>query len=375
MKHKFIFCCLSILIITSCKQTTNSTHQSKTSACNYAKGLKIDFNDGYYKVELSQIFDNQTDNFVYILHKKDFILHDSLKKYTSIKIPIQRFIATSSTHIPPLEMLGVEETLVGFSNLNYISSTKTRSRINQNLIKDIGQNQALNIEEIIMLKPDLLMGFGVNELSKDMVFLEEKNIPVVFNGEWRETHPLGKAEWIKLFGLLYDQYEKSNEIFKSIEKQYIAFKNEAKLFSYSPTVMSGSIYENVWYAPKGDSWGAQMIADAGANYLWNNEKGQGSIGLSFEDVLIKAKDADFWIGCSFESYSDMLSSQSNYKHFKAFNDKKVFSYTMKKGETGAVIYFEKAVYEPHLILEDLIHIFHYKYYDFKQLNYLTPLNE
>jgi iron complex transport system substrate-binding protein len=291
-------------------------------------------------------------------------------------VPIKRLVATSSTHIPPLELLGNENSLVGFPHLDYISSPKTRGRIKQNLVEDVGQNNALNMEKILLLKPDLVMGYGVNEASKDFEFLKNKNISVIFNGEWRETHPLGKAEWLKLFGLLYDQKEKADAIYSKIVASYNQLKSEAQLFSFAPKVMSGGVFENVWYAPKGDSWGAQLIADAGGNYLWKDEKGQGSINLSFEEVLLKAKAADFWIGPSgFDSYSTMLTENTNYKHFKAFQQKKVYSYTMKKGETGAVLYFETGVYEPHLLLKDLMAIFHQKPLNPKSLQYLSPLNE
>jgi iron complex transport system substrate-binding protein len=361
-------------MFTCCNRKLELNNLQNTNECKYAKGLIIQPYDNYYKVTLNQIFDNQKETYTYILCKKNVVLADSLKKYQCIHIPVNRFIATSSTHIPPLELLNVEKSLIGFPHLDYISSPKTRMRINQNQVKDIGQNQALNIEQILLLKPDLIMGFGVNEASKDYDFLSEKQIPIIYNGEWRETHPLGKAEWLKLFGLLFDKYELSKKFFSNIEKNYQALKIQAQTFSYSPTVMSGSLYENIWYAPKGDSWGAQMIKDAGGQYLWANEKGQGSVSLSFEDVLLQAKNADFWIGCAFESYKDTQLDQSNYKHFKSFKNKKVYSYTMKKGETAAVIYFENAVYEPHLVLKDLINIFHNKNIDDKSFHYLTPLN-
>jgi iron complex transport system substrate-binding protein len=71
----------------------------------------------------------------------------------------------------------------------------------------------------------------------------------------------------------------------------------------------------------------------------------------------------------------MLAENTNYKHFKAFQERKVYSYTMKKGETGAVLYFETGVYEPHLLLKDLIAIFHQKPLNLNSLQYLSPLDE
>lgn len=376
MMQKALILMFIVVFAISCKQSTKPIQTTDNKECKYAKGLKIESFSDYHKVTLNQIVDNQKESFIYILHKENYSIPDSLKKYYAIQVPIRRFIATSSTHIPPLDMLGVETSLIGFPNLNYISSPKTRIRINQQLVEDIGQNQALNIEKILMLKPDLIMGFGINEVSKDFDYLKQKNIPIIYNGEWRETHPLGKAEWLKLFGLLFDKYALSEKLFNDIENNYNTLKKQAKNYKNKPQVMSGGVYQNVWYAPKGDSWGAELIADAGGEYLWKNEKGQGSVSLSFEDVLIKAKNADYWIGPSyFESYQTMIADNPNYKHFKAFQQKNVYSYTMKKGETGAIIYFESGVYEPHLILKDLIQIFHKNSLNTSTLNYLTPLND
>jgi|LakMenEpi03Aug12_release.lakeMendotaPanAssembly.Ray.scaffolds.fasta_scaffold00485_12 iron complex transport system substrate-binding protein len=374
--NKSLFFWSFACLLLSCKQQSAIGNYTKNSDCQYAEGLKIKAFYNYHQVILTNIFDEQKEDYVYILHKKGAKIPDSLEAYPQIEVPINRLVASSSTHIPPLELLGTENTLVGFPHLDYISSPKTRARIKQNLIVDIGQNNVLNMEKILLLKPDLVMGFGVNEASKDFEFLQNKKIPVIFNGEWRETHPLGKAEWLKLFGLLYDQKEKADSIYSKIVTSYNQLKTEAQLFSFAPKVMSGGVFENVWYAPKGESWGAKLIADAGGNYLWKDEKGQGSINLSFEEVLLKAKDADVWIGPSgFDSYLAMLAENTNYKHFKAFQERKVYSYTMKKGETGAVLYFETGVYEPHLLLKDLIAIFHQKPLNLNSLQYLSPLDE
>lgn len=368
----FIF---SFFLLFNCKNNSDLSDNSANSM-QYAKGLIIENYTNYHKVTVKNIHENQGKSYTYILAKVSAKIPDSLLNYPHIQVPIKRLIATSTTHIPPLEMLGVEQTLVGFPNLDYISSPKTRQRINQNLVKNIGHNQSLDIENILLLKPDMIMGFGVTEELKDFVFLQEKGIPVLYNGEWREDHPLGKAEWLKLFGLLYGKEQQAIEIYDNIVKQYNTLKIEALKFSYSPTVMSGGVYENVWYAPKGESWGAKLIADAKAHYIWANEKGQGSLHLSFEDALIKAKNADFWIGPSaYESYQSMLKDNLNYKHFKAFQNKKLYSYTIKKGETGGIIYYESAVYQPHLILQDLINIFHKSEMSIEKLNYILPLSE
>ena len=71
-----------------------------------------------------------------------------------------QIVVTSTTHIPSLEMLGVSEALVGFPNLNYISSETTRKRIDEGKITELGKNEDINTEVLIELSPDLVVGFA-----------------------------------------------------------------------------------------------------------------------------------------------------------------------------------------------------------------------
>ncbi|WP_372920190.1 ABC transporter substrate-binding protein, partial [Salegentibacter sp.] len=126
-----------------------------------------------------------------------------------------------------------------------------------------------------------------------------------------------------------------------------------------PDVISGSMYKDQWYMPYGNSWQARFIDEANANYLYKETEGSGSLSLSFENVLEKAQNADFWISSGeVNSYSQLLNESRHYSQFKAVREKKVFSVSLEKGETGGVLYFELGPQRPDLILKDLISIFH-----------------
>lgn len=284
---------------------------------------------------------------------------DSLLSKNIIQVPIKTLIATSTTHLPSLEMLNFENALVGFPNLNYISSKKIRFRIKQNKVVELGSNQQINFEKTIQLKPSVIIGYGLDNNNTTLDNLIKSGLKVVLNGDWNEQSPLGKAEWIKLFGVLFNQSEKADSIFKTIENNYLNLKKRVQNIKTKPTVLAGALFENIWHVPQGESWGARFLADAGANYLWKNEKGTGGLPLSFEKVLEKAKNADFWIGPGqFTTLNQMISENNHYKEFRAFKEKKVFSYGLKKGETGGLIYFEEAPNRPDLVLKDLVTILH-----------------
>jgi iron complex transport system substrate-binding protein len=170
---------------------------------------------------------------------------------------------------------------------------------------------------------------------------------------------LGRAEWIKFFGALYDRDSIANNYFKGIETTYLALITKASYTKSKPSILVGSLFQNVWYAAAGENFLAQMIRDAGGNYLWKETKGNGSLALSIESVLDKAKNADIWIAPgNYESTNSLFEANSIYKEFKPFHTKSIYSYAHLKGKTGGIIYFESSPLHPDWVLEDLIQIFH-----------------
>jgi len=198
---------------------------------------------------------------------------------------------------------------------------------------------------------------------------------VVYNGDWAEKTPLGKAEWIKFFAPFFQLEKEGNRIFKEIETAYQHAKDLASKASKRPTVMSGALYKDVWYLPGGSSWAAQFIKDANAAYLWANSDETGSLSLSWEAVLATAKEADFWVSPSqFTSYYDMSLNSEHYRQFNPFKTNNIYTFSKTTGATGGLLFYELAPQRPDLVLRDMIHIFHpellpeYEPYFFKPLD-------
>jgi len=353
---------IAILIsIYGCKKTPENSSESPTNnnLIKYATGLAIHKYKGYSVVKVKNPWPEATKDYTYVLQEKDGIIPDSLKKYETIQVPIKTIVVTSTTHIPSLEMLGVENTLKGFPNLSYISSPKVRTMIDGGNVRELGSNQTLNTEVIIEIQPDVIIGYGIDNNNPTLDNLQKSGLKIMLNGDWNEQTPLGKAEWIKFFGALYGLDSKANSLFSNIEKEYNNTLALAKTATDKPTVVAGAIYENKWYMPHGNSWGALFINDAAGNYLWHESKGTGSLSLPFETVLEKAKDAAVWIGpAQFASLNEMKQTNPHYSQFAAFRNKKVYSFSTKKGKTGGVIYYELAPNRPDLVLKDVLKILH-----------------
>jgi iron complex transport system substrate-binding protein len=352
---------LSLVTFLSCKKNENVAVikiPTNKNIMAYASGLEMFEHPGYTKVKISNPWPNAKAGFTYILTEKNTIIPDSLKKYTSIVVPIETVVVTSTTIIPFLEMLGIENKLAGFPNTDYISSTKTRKLIDNGTIQNVGQNESLNIEKLIDMSPDLIVTFGIDNNNPTLTNLQKSGLKVLIQGDWMEQSPLGKAEWIKLYGALFGKEIAAAALFDQIVKSYKETLLLVKQIKPTSTVLYGSIYQDQWYVAKGNSWASQFMADAKGNYLWSSLLGSGSESLPFEEVFEKAQNANIWITGSFETLEEMKKINPHYEQFSAFKNKMVYTFEAKKGAKGGLIFYELAPSRPDLVLKDYIKIFH-----------------
>lgn len=369
---------IPIFTFVSCKNESEKpveiVVQAKDSVdIKYANGFEIENFGGYKVMTLKTAWPGTEKVFKYALVEKNQSLPSG--DYDAVvEVPLKRIVVTSTTHIPSLEMLGVQDAMVGFPNLEFISSEITRKNIEEGKVRELGRNEDINTEILIDLSPDVVVGFAVDGNNSAFRTLEKAGIPVLYNSDWTENSPLGKAEWIKFFGALFNKEKEADSIFKHIESEYLVAKTIAATATNIPTVISGAMYKDVWFMPQGESWGAQFITDANGNYLWKDSKGTGSLSLNLESVLEKGHEADIWIGPGqFTSLDEIENASQAYTQFKAFKNGQVYSYSMKKGPTGGVIYFESAPNRPDLVLLDHIKMMHpellpeYKLYFFDKL--------
>lgn len=370
---------LLLLTFIGCKEGHHEKERELgriNSSIVYAKGFSIQNFDGYSVLTITNPWPNSDLQFEYLLKKSSKPIEGEEHYEGVLQVPLKSIVVTSTTHIPSLEMLNQEQKLLGFPNLDYISSEKTRALIDAGNIKELGQNEAINTEVLIESNPDAVVTFAVEGKNKTVTTLQRAGIPVLYNADWTETHPLGKAEWIKFFGALFGKENEAHQLFAEIEKEYLEAKALASQASTYPTVLSGAMYKDIWYLPQGDSWAAQFIADAHGDYLWKDREGTGSLSLNLESVLETGRNADFWIGPGqYNSYQQLLDSHSVYGQFQAFEEKQVFTFTTRIGATGGVLYYELAPNRPDLVLKDLIKILHPELLPEYTSYFFAPLGE
>ncbi len=362
--QKLVIFLMVLLVACKGKKENHSTTSSQaisgdTLNIEYAKGFSL-VNYGHYKIlKIKNPYPEANKTFTYLLTQKGVKPPKGIKYDAKILIPVHKIVVTSTTHIPALVSLGEVSTLVGFPNLKFISAPAVRKRIDNKKIAELGTNTHLNTEVLLSLQPDVVIGFTMKSNDKVYSNIEKMAIPVIYDGDWNEKSPLGRAEWIKFFGALYNKQKQATQLFDSIRNSYLAAKKLAAKAKNYPTVLAGAMYKDVWYLPNGKSWVAKFFNDAHANYLYKNTSGSGSLSLSFESVLNKAQHADFWISPGgFYTYQALLNASEHYQKFDAFQNKKIYTYANVKGATGGVLFYELGPSRPDLVLKDLIHIFH-----------------
>ena len=378
MKHQnlLFFLILSSFFFFSCKtEQKQDLVKENISTIKYATGFDIQHFDGYKKLIIKAPYPDAKEQLEYIIIEKEEIIPTILKDLTIIRTPIEQLVVTSTTHIPMLELLEEENSLVGFPNTQYISSSKTRQLIANGDIQEIGKEENINTEVLLDLNPEMLVGFSMSSNNKMFENIEKAGIPVLLNGDWLEETPLGRAEWLKFFGVLFNKENQADSIFNIIEKEYNDAVLIAKAAKSRPTILSGVQFKDIWNLPAGESFVAKFLKDANTNYLWSETSGKGSLALSFESVFEKGQQANIWIAPGhYNSYSQLEEANQHYTQFDAFTSKKIYSFNNKTGENGGVIYYELAPIQPHIVLKDIIKITHpellpnYTPYFLEQLN-------
>ncbi len=368
-------------ILISCKKqssstTTTSDKVSITEQLDYAKGFNIQYYDNYTQITVTNPWPNAQRSFTYILYPKAKAKPKLKlqKDIIYIPTPIEKTIITSTTDIPVLEYLKIEDRLIGFPNTAYISSEKVLSLVANGQIKDIGDDRNLNTEIVLDLVPELIIGFSTAGETKSFDIIQNAGIPVIYNGSWTELHPLGRVEWIKFIAAFFDKKEEASQIFTTIKQEYLKATALAKNAKSQPTLLSGNLFKDIWYVPGGNSYAATFYKDANTHYLWADNTDIGSLALSFEEVLDKAQNAQFWIDSGyFKTLNDMQQSNTKYELFDAYLNKNVYSPILKVGPSGGLLYYELGAMRPDLILKDIIKIVHpevlpeYTSYFFKRL--------
>jgi len=358
MNFRFVF--IAFLWFTACQHTPKESAVKPASEdIRYARHFEVIPKKDYKILKVTGAYPGAS-SLTYVLSRKKISLPDSLNRFPVINIPVNNLIVTSTTHLPALEMLDEVDKLIAFPNTRYVSSPVVRKKIESGEVKEAGQGMQLDTETVLALHPGVVVAFSSGGDRDNYRVLEENHIPVLYNADWTETTPLGRAEWIKVFGLLLGKEQMADSIFNEIEKKYLSLKNRLKPDSlHQPVVFQGGFFGDKWFVPGGESYAAALIKDAGGRYLWQKDSHAGSINVNYENVLLKLPEADIWLNPGMYNNKEELAKDFSYvRDLQLYKNDQIYTYNLKKGATGGVLYFEQSNAHPDWVLEDLYHIFY-----------------
>ena len=338
---------------------------SDTITIRYARGLSVRYASDGVHVRICN---------------PDPMADDTRVEEFVVTSPASRFICTTALQLGAFEVLGLEDRVVGINSLRNLFSPVIQQQIVDGQTVQIGREGTFDLETVIASQPDYI--FVSASKHGGFEALRECGIPLITHYGYKETDPLGQAEWIKLVGLLTGETRRANAVFADVERKYLALKTEVMSLdsaaraegnsSWRPTVVSGRQMRDGWYVVGGRSYMAQLFADAGADYVMSDVESSGGISLDFEAVYARAVDADFWQTDG--SNEDMFSLQQladedpRYATLRAFRNNHVLYCNL-----AHTPYRELAGLQPHLVLADFVKAFHPEIMPNYVPHYYTPL--
>ncbi len=278
-----------------------------------------------------------------------------------IYVPLKSIICTSTTHVAMITALGEEATISGVSGAGLIYSDKLSPGIDEGLVKDIGYEAGLNKELIVKLSPDLLMMYGIGSESAGYPGkIGEMGIKIMFNADYLETDPLGKAEWIKVFGALYCKENEADSIFNAELHNYNEIKSAVQRYTADrPKVMLGLPFRDTWYISPGNSFISKLIKDAGGEYIWQNTYSDISMPCGIENVYLNAVNADFWLNIgTVTSGKEITLVDKRLAGLPCFRKGNLYNNNKRITAKGGNDYWESGAVFPHTILKDIASILH-----------------
>ena len=402
---------LALLVLTACqggKTTAGEAEEGDTLKMKYAKLLTIvkhgekgtaslnndaeDADYQYAEVNVANPWKAGTLLHRYILIPKgkegdETVARLALQRTSgmgcttdTVRTPVERSAVFIAPHCQLMYEMGCQQAIRGVCDLDYINIPDVKKRAASagnaaagktsagNSIVDCGSSMAPDIERIIALKPEAIL-LSPFENSGGYGKLDKLHIPIIEAADYMESSPLGRAEWMKFYGMLFGNEEgksngisgscepKADSLFAKIEKEYLKLKAEAAGYPKGLSILTERKTGNVWYVPGGQSTIGILLKDANARYIFEDDQHSGSLAMSPEQILAKGKQVDVWafkyFGGAPLSQAQLLQEYDGYKALAAFSRGNIYQV-----DTSTVPYFELTSFHPELLLREFIILAH-----------------
>ncbi len=355
----FLILNVVLVLLGSCKggRALPLSAEAAKDSILYATGYTVSHFKDFTQVDVRDPWDTVRLLQRYLLVDRNLgELPEGMPDGTVVRIPIDKIIVYATVHVSIIEQLGGGDRIIGVCEPRYMASRLIKERLVSGLVADIGESMTPNVEKIIDVGAEVIIASPFKDNGYGAA--EKLGIPIIEGADYMERHPLGRAEWLRFYGMLLGKEHLADSIFNVTCAEYNRLK---ELVSSSgqrrPGVFAEKKYGGQWFIAGGDSYMAALYRDAGADYIFGDVPGSGSIPMSFETVLDKAIHADIWIikynSAKDLTYEELRSEYPPYANFDAFRNRRVLGCN-----TGKVPYYDEVPMHPHWLLKDYVWIFH-----------------
>ncbi|MBQ0043637.1 MAG: ABC transporter substrate-binding protein [Bacteroidales bacterium] len=284
-------------------------------------------------VRISSPFDGTTDSLV-------------------VSDPMKSIVCMSTTMVAAFEQLGRTDVVTGVSGKNYV----TDPRISENpYVAEVGFDSALDYETMLSLNPDLVLAYAVSSVEPPYVQkLRSLGVKVLMVYDNFESHPLARAEYIRLCAALTAERDKADSIYASVSSSYYKAMDDVR--SNDVKVMINAPYGDAWYVPGKDSYMSRLVSDAGG-VLLGSEDGLESSLISLETAYGFSREADVWLNPGIADIKETLIAMHPLFIEFCRDGLRIYNNTLRKNSEGGNDFYESGAMRPDLILKDLISIF------------------
>ena len=316
----------------------------------YAEGLEFNYSDDYTSIVSKSIEGNEVYRDSIVLVHTENLNSKIEKQLRSLPTSIN---CQSSTHLAYIDFFDQLNLVSGLCGLEFVQNGKIKDALVNNKTAEVCLGENIQLESVLQTEIDLFLAypFAINQIE----MLEESGVRTFMIAEYLETHPLARLEWIKFFGILFEQEEKANDFFNEVKNEYNALvQTEAdtnKKFIFNLP------YGESWFTPSANSLIVKLLEDAGLCYFYQEETGTENMIHAQEQVWSDGTIAPYWVIIADRpedfTLKELIAENPVYGSFKSVEHQQVIFCNSRTSD-----YFLKGVIEPHVMLKDILFATH-----------------
>lgn len=333
---------LLILFSAGCSHKNNTDtgsdvfdqHLTGTMDLQYADQFHI----SYYEDDIAVI--EIEDGLKYLVTENPdelptWLPEEDAEKMTIIRKPSHKVYLAASSAMDLIDAAGALDCVAMTSTKESDwAIEKIRNLVADNTIRYVGKYRAPDYEALLEGNIDLAVESTMiyhNPQVKEE--LEELGIPVLIERSSYESDPLGRLEWIKLYGLLLDRSEEAEAFFDQADEKMNSIDTDS--IDRPPSVAFFSVNSggSVVVRKPGD-YVTKMIEAAGGTYALDGitdeeDNALSTMNMQMEAFYEKAVDADILIYNStieggLKNISDLTALSDRFESFKAVKEGRVW---------------------------------------------------